>query len=112
MSEYVTIYTTQCHFTSELRIYSSSTHDGYVVSAKLPAAIASMSFNAGNKVDTLNVYGSTDGIEWNLVEGVSITATSYNDYEVNFGDTNYTYFKLDVAGANQVRVKTLSITYK
>ena len=112
LSEYVTIYTTQCHFTSELRIYSSSTHDGYVVSAKLPAAIASMSFNAGNKVDTLNVYGSTDGIEWNLVEGVSITATSYNDYEVNFGDTNYTYFKLDVAGANQVRVKTLSITYK
>ena len=107
----LTLYTTECHFTSELRIYSSSTHNGYVISNKLPGAITNLSFNAGNKTDTLNVYGSTDGITWTLVKGVNITSSSYQDYSVDFTGS-YTYFKMDVAGANQVRLKSLSVTYK
>ena len=106
----VTIYTSVCHFTSELRIYSSSTNNGYVISNELPGAIKSMSFNAGNKADNLVVYGSTDGSEWFEV-GKIATKESYADYTLSFGETNYTYFKLDVEGTNQIRIKKFSITY-
>lgn len=110
LDKVLTITTTQCHFTTELRIYSSSTHDGYAIGTLATGAIKSLGFNAGNKVDTLNVYGSADGSTWTLVKGVSVT-TSYTDYTVDFGDTNYTYFKLDVAGSNQIRIKSLTLTY-
>ena len=111
INEALTLYTTQCHFTSELRIYSSSSHNGFVTSNKLPGAITNLSFNAGYKTDVLNVYGSTDGSTWTLIEEVSITSTSYKDYSVDFTGS-YTYFKLDVNGSNQVRLKSLSVTYQ
>ena len=104
------IYTTECHFTSELRIYSSSTHNGYVVSDALPGAITKMTFNAGNKVDVLVVSGSNDGDTWTVVGEVSVTSTSYKDYSLNFSGS-YKRFKIDVKGANQVRLKSMSVTY-
>ena len=106
----VTIYTTLCHFTTDLRIYSSSTNNGYVVSNELPGVIKSMSFNAGNKADNLVVFGSTDGEEWEEV-GKIATQADYADYTLSFGDNEYTYFKLDVEGENQIRIKSFSITY-
>ncbi len=112
LDDVLTIKTTECHFTSELRIYSSNAHNGYAIGTLADGAtIKSLGFNAGNKVDTLNVYGSTDGNTWILVSAVSITSTSYKDYSVEFGNTNYTHFKLDVAGTEQVRLKTLTLTY-
>ena len=108
----VTLTTTDCHFTSELRIYSSSTYNGYVVSNNLPGRIVSIGFNAGNKVDAIDVFGSTNGTNWTKVGQVSVTSTSYKDYTLNFGATNYTYFKLDVAGSNQVRLKSITITWE
>ena len=111
LDDILTITTTDCHFTSELRIYASSTNNGYAIGKLSNGTIKSIGFNAGNKVDTLNVYGSTDGSNWTLVSGVSITSTSYKDYSLDFGNTNYTYFKLDVAGSNQVRLKSLTLTY-
>ena len=104
------IYTTECHFTSELRIYSSSTHNGYVVSDALPGTITKMTFNAGNKVDKLDIYGSNDGANWTKVGQVSVTSTSYNDYSFDFTGS-YTRFKIDVNGSNQVRLKSMSVTY-
>ena len=106
----VTIYTTQCHFTDELRIYSSSAHNGYVVSNKLPGKIVSMGFNAGNNNDNLVVSGSTDGNDWQQVGSIA-TKSAYADYSLSFGKTNYTYFKLDVEGSNQIRIKSMTITY-
>ena len=112
LDDVLTITTTDCHFTSELRIYSSSTYNGYAIGKLADGnVIKSLGFNAGYKVDTLNVYGSTDGTNWTLVSGVSITSTSYNDYTVDFVDNNYTYFKLDVEGANQIRIASLTLTY-
>ena len=112
LDEVLTITTTQCHFTTQLRIYSSDAHNGYAIGKLADGnVIKSLGFNAGNKVDTLNVYGSTDGTNWTLVSGVSITSTSYNDYTVDFVDNNYTYFKLDVEGANQIRIASLTLTY-
>ena len=74
LDEEVTITTTRCHFTSELRIYSSSTNNGNVVSNQLPGKIVSMAFNAGNKEDALLVYGKTADSDWILVEELSITS--------------------------------------
>ena len=108
----VTLTTTDCHFTSELRIYSSSTYNGYVVSNQLPGRIISIGFNAGNKVDKIAVYGSTNGTAWTEVGQVSVTSTSYANYSLSFGETNYTYFKLDVVGSNQVRLKSITITWE
>ena len=108
----VTVTTTQCHFTSELRIYSSTSHNGFAI-IKSENVITKFGFNAGNKVDTLNVYGSTNGSSYTLIQGVSITSTSYNDYSVTIpANSNYKYLKLDVAGDQQVRVKSFSISYE
>lgn len=108
----VTIYTTKCHFTTQLRIYSSGENDGYVISNQLPGRIVSIGMNAGNKKDNVLVYGSTDGSSWKQVGSISVTSTSYNDYTSSFGNTNYTYFKLDVDGSNQVRLQSLTITWE
>ena len=107
------IYTTDCHFTEELRIYSSSTYNGYVISDPLPGRITAMTFNMGySKEETLNIYGSSNGHDWNLIKGIETYATSYNGYTLKISaDKGYTSFKLDVAGGNQIRIKSMSITY-
>ena len=112
INESLTIYTTECHFTTELRIYSSDSNNGYAVSNELPGAITQMTFNAGHKKVVLNEYGSTDGSSWKLVEGISITSTSYKDYSLDFpSNSSYTYFKHDVDGNQQIRIKKMSVTY-
>ena len=104
------IYTTACHFTTQLRIYSSSTNNGYVVSDALPGTITKMTFNAGYKVDNLVIYGSNDGSVWTQVGKVAVTSTSYKDYDFNFTGS-YTRFKLDVEGSQQIRLAKMSVTY-
>lgn len=108
------IYTTQCLFTSELRIYSSGEHNGNVVSDPLPGAITSMSFNMGHNTDELNVYGGTDKTNWILIKGIKVEKGNdkYGNYTLSFPtNTNYTCFKLDVKGENQIRIKSMSVTY-
>ena len=106
------IYTTLCHFTEQLRIYSSATYNGYVISDPLPGPITKMSFRMGYKKDVLNVYGSTDKENWVLVKGIETTSTSYKDYTLDFPvEKGYTCFKLDVKGENQIRIESMSVTY-
>ena len=106
------IYTTLCHFTEQLRIYSSSTYNGYVISDPLSGSITNMSFRMGYKKDVLNVYGSTDKENWVLVKGIETTSTSYKDYTLNFPvGKGYTCFKLDVKGEQQIRIESMSVTY-
>ena len=108
----VTLVTNQCHFTTQLRVYSSSSHDGYFYSYALPLYIDSLAFNMGYKVDDVNIYGSVDGGNWTLVGTISVTATSYNNYGISFGSNNYNYFKFDVDGTQQIRVASMTIYYK
>ena len=112
LREGLVIYTTDCHFTTELRIYSSTSNNGYVVSDPLPGIIASVSFRMGYNKDVLNVYGSTDKENWTLIKGVETTSTSYKNYTLNFPlDKNYTCFKLDVKGEKQIRIESMSVIY-
>ena len=115
LSEELTIYTTDCYFTSELRIYSNA-NNGFVISNRLPGRITQMTFKAAYESlkDVLNVYGSNNGSDWELVDAISITnnENSYKSYTApSFSENNYTYFKLDVAGYNQLRIKSMSVTY-
>ena len=72
--------------------------------------ITGIVMNVGNKADTLNVYGWDESTgAWVLIEGVS-TATSYSNKTVTMpAGTSYTKLKLDVEGANQVRIKDMTI---
>ena len=105
----VTINIKGCHVNTQLRVYGGQS--GIVISEELPGRIVSMGFNMGYKADKLVVSGSTDGTSWNEVGKIS-TATSYKDYTLDFGETNYTYFKLNVEGSSQIRIATMSITYE
>lgn len=110
------IYTTGCYFTSELRIYSSSTNNGYVVSDPLPGTITQMTFKAAYESsyaeDKLDVFGSVDGSEWTLIKSIPVEETSYRNLTVTFpSSSNYACFKLDVKGTNQIRIRSMSVTY-
>ncbi len=105
----VVVTTTDCHFTSELRIYSSTTNNGFAI-IESPIAIGSITVNAGYKADTLNIYGSNDGSTWTESTIATVTVTSaYGDYTVSING-EYRYLKLDVAGTNQIRIKWFSLT--
>lgn len=106
------IYTTECHFTEQLRIYSSDAHNGYVVSDPLSGTITGMSFEMGYGEDKLNVYGSTDKKTWTLIQGIETFVTSYKKYSLEFPEEKgYTCFKFDVKGENQIRIQSMSVTY-
>ena len=112
LDDVMTIVTNQCHFTSQLRVYSSASHDGHFYSYALPQYIDSIAFNMGYKVDDVNIYGSVDGNNWNLVGIIAVTSTNYNNYGLSFGNNNYNYFKFDVAGSQQIRVASMTMFYK
>ena len=109
LDETLSMHIIACHVNTQLRIYSSSSNNG-VATFTATKAISSITLNAGNKADTLNVYGSLDGETWTLIEGV-VTTSTYTDYTVDFGDAGYKYFKLDVEGTSQVRVASLTVEY-
>lgn len=112
LDDVLTITTTQCHFTTQLRIYGSNDHDGIAIGQLTKGTkIKSLGFNMGYKMDNLVVYGSNDGSTWAQVGEVETTSTSYEDYSLDFGDTSYTYFKLDATAA-QIRIATLTLTYE
>lgn len=110
LTDDLTINIVDCHINTQLRIYSSASNNGVVTSNQLPGPIESMSFNMGYKKDNLLVYGSTDGSTWKQVGSIETTTTSYKDYSIDFTG-NYTYFKLDVEGTNQIRIVSMSVTY-
>ena len=113
LDETVTVTTTDCHFTTELRIYYSAVNEynpngrnGVAVFA-MTSAVKSLSINAGNKANPIEVYGSTDGENWTLITTIEATA-DYTDYPIELGETAYTFIKL-AAVSGQARVASITI---
>ena len=95
-----------CHFTTQLRIYDSSSNNGHVI-FQYSGVVSKLTLNIGYKRATMAVYGSTDGETWQEIGQIATTTTGFLDYELNVDATKgYTYIKLDAVG-NQLRVKTI-----
>ncbi len=109
LDDNVRITTFDCHFTTQLRIYSSSTHNGYAI-IESSFAISTFAMNAGNKEDTVVIYGSNDGNTWTEVGRITTTTTEYKDYSCVLTGS-YNYLKLDVEGSNQVRIASMTLTF-
>ena len=83
------------------------TEDGYAV-IESKNVIAGFAFNGGYKAASLSVYGSVDGVEWTLIETVTVK-TSYADYQFAVASSaGYKYLKLDAVG-NQVRIPSITL---
>ncbi len=105
----ITVTTTDAHFTSELRIYSSARYDGFAIISST-RVITNILLNLGENDDTLDIYGSVDGTEWTLVGSVA-SASEYSDQSLAIpAEYGYKLLKLDVAGTQQVRVKYFTVT--
>lgn len=111
ITDHVSMDIQNCHINTQLRIYSSTQNNGTAIfKVAAPYTIKSITFNAGYKADNLVVEGSIDGETWETVQTVA-TSTSYKDYTVDFPENkDYTYFKLDVNGTQQVRIANITIT--
>lgn len=108
LDENTSISTEKAHFTSELRLYNSSTNDS-VATIHSAKPIKSIYFNAGYSASELSVYGSTDGETFELISAL-VTTSAYKVLSLeNIEESSYTYIKLDVTGSKQVRIKNFSI---
>lgn len=112
LDENVSVSTTESHFTKELRLYSSSTHNGFAIFtlSDKTKAFKGLKINAGYKATVLGVYGSNDGKNYELISSVAVEI-SYKEYTVDFKDKYYQYIKLDPTLDLQIRVKDITITY-
>ena len=104
------VITTDCHFTEQLRIYSSSTYNGYAI-IESKKSIIKMDLNIGYKIDKLNIYSSDDKLKWTLNTSVTTTSTSYIDYIATLAPSSK-YLKLDVNGSNQLRIKSITLYFE
>ena len=81
--------------------------DGNAVFASTKA-VQSLVINAGHKAASLEVYGSSDGQNWVLIQSID-TNTTYGDYIVEMPEA-YKYLKLDAVGA-QIRVPSITFEF-
>ena len=109
LDDFLTIKTTDCHFTTQLRIYSSKQYNGYAI-LESTKPITGISFNMGYKKDSLLVLGSNDGVSYSSISTISTTSTNYLDYTVS-ESFNYSFIKLDVSGSSQIRIASITVTY-
>lgn len=110
LDDITTLTTTKCSFTTTLRLYSSAKYDGFAV-FHFAKKISKISMNIGYAADTVNVYASTDGTNWTLINELAVVA-AYQDYEILIPeDANYSYLKLDVVGTKTVYIKSATIHF-
>ena len=107
LDDLLTIDTSDCHFTEQLRVYQSNSNDGIAI-LKAQAPITALGFNMGYKSAELEVYGSKDGVSYEKLGTITVTS-SYADYTLALPE-GYSCIKLDAVGA-QIRIKTITVTY-
>ncbi len=111
LDDVVKVTVTDGHFTTQIRLYDSTGENGHdsIAIVSSTKAIDKISLNAGYEVATLNVYGSTDGTNWVLIQELA-TTSDYADHELDVTGLGYTYLKLDAVGA-QIRVASMTLTF-
>ena len=111
LDENMTVFTYECYFTKQLRLYQDDNGDGRAVFTS-SKAISSVVINAGYRVADLEVYGSVDGENWVLIDTISHpTKDAYDDYSVQFpADAQYKYMKLDAVGG-QIRIPYITFNF-
>ena len=111
LDENMTVFTYECYFTKQLRLYQDDKGDGRAVFTS-SKAITSVVINAGYRVADLEVYGSVDGENWVLIDTISHpTKDAYADYSVQFpADAQYKYMKLDADGG-QIRIPYITFNF-
>lgn len=107
LDDVLTVETDGCYFIDQLRIYQDSNYNGIAV-LKAAAPITAITVNAGHKSSLLDVFGSADGVTYELIGSIEVT-TAYTDRTLTF-TKGYRYVKLDAVSA-QVRIQTLTVTY-
>ena len=112
LDDIVTVYTNECNFAAQLRLYQDAQGDGVAVFA-CQKALQSVLINAGYRVSGLEVYGSEDGETWTLITTIQHpTKDAYADYTVEMpAGTSYKYLMLDTV-ETQMRVTTMTFVFK
>ncbi len=103
-----TIVTTQCHFTTQLRLYSSSTHNGTAI-IKSESYITEIGINAGYKKNVIVVYGSNDeGATWEEAARIDVDKIAYVDYSAVLNGS-YKWIMLDGEGTDPTRITSITL---
>ncbi len=111
LDDIVTVIVDDGHFTTQIRLYESSSHDSTAI-IQSTKVITALTLNAGYKAGDLTISGSTDGETWTDIQTIT-AATSYKDYEITIpSGTSYTYLKLDAKTTDkQIRVASMTLTF-
>lgn len=112
LDDNVKVLTNDVHFTQELRLYSSSSHNGYAIFSlsKENLTYKGISLNAGYNETNLGIYGSVDGEKYELIKGI-VVGKSYANYTIDFKTKLYKYIKLDPTLDKQIRIKDITLTF-
>ena len=96
----------------QLRLYDDDKGDA-IAAFECSQTIQSVSFHAGHRAASLEVYGSVDGENWVLIETVATERITvygdYPEYTVEMPDA-YQYVMLDAVGA-QIRLTDITFTF-
>ena len=105
-----TSHNTNCHFTSELRMYNSNTtKSGGMVILTSKAEVSKISLNAGYKATSIAISSSTDGNTWSNPTSLTL-ATTYKDFSVDL-PAGTKYIKIENSGSAQARIKTITLNF-
>lgn len=112
LDDNVKVLTNDVHFTQELRLYSSSSHNGYAIFSlsKENLAYKGIILNAGYNETNLGIYGSVDGEKYELIKEI-VVGKSYANYTIDFKTKLYKYIKLDPTLDKQIRIKDITLTF-
>ena len=110
MDENVTVYTTNCNFNTQIRMYATADNRGEVVIVS-KHAISQLVLNAGKQSNTLVISVSNDeGKTWTELHSQAIVVTPA-DYTFDLG-TGYKYIKISLSEiSNQVRLYNMTLTF-
>ncbi len=99
--------------TKEIRMFDSDAQNTILLSNKLFFEINSLKLKIGYGKGHVKVYGSSDGVTYELVKTITLNTIEYQEYEIlEFADSNYTYFKIDNESLTEIRISDIMVMSK